>query len=129
MRTPLSILASSNYAPLGDFKGFAFSTEAGLSMLILGSVIGAGIAFSIYAISVISIPMLMDRSTDLFTAVARSVAVVRANPGPLLLWAWLIAILTAAGVATLLIGLAIVFPLLGHATWHAYKDIAGDEAM
>ena len=66
----------------------------------------------------------MDRDTDAFTAIATGIKAVKKNPGAMLLWAWLIAIFTAAGVGTLFIGLALIFPLLGHATWHAYREIA-----
>jgi len=64
----------------------------------------------------------MSEDTDAFTAIHKGIRAVRENPGPMLLWAWLIGIITAAGVATFFVGLAIAFPLLGHASWHAYRD-------
>ncbi|MEO0400125.1 MAG: DUF2189 domain-containing protein [Pseudomonadota bacterium] len=120
-----ALFASASYQPLGDFMGFALSSTAGLSMLAVGTVIGGGIALAIYMLTVISIPMLTDRETDLFTAIMSGVNAVRENPAPMLLWAWLIGIISAAGVATFFVGLAVAFPVLGHASWHAYKDIMG----
>jgi uncharacterized membrane protein len=76
-----------------------------------------------FAISVVSVPILMRHDVDVLTAIALSAQLVMNNPGPMLLWAWLIAILSAMGLATLFVGLIIVFPLVGHATWHAYKSV------
>ncbi|NOX95031.1 MAG: DUF2189 domain-containing protein [Alphaproteobacteria bacterium] len=123
-----AIFSSASYAPLGDFLSFALSTPAGLTMLAVGSLIGGAIAFCIYMLTVFSIPMLMDQDTDIFTAIHKGITAVRNNPAPMLLWAWLIAIITAAGVATFFVGLAVAFPLLGHASWHAYRDAIGSEA-
>lgn len=120
-----ALFASASYQPLGDFLAFAISTRAGLSMLVVGTLVGGLIAFSIYLLTVVSIPMLMNEETDAFTAIAAGVNAFRENPAPMLLWAWLIAIFTAASVATFFVGLAIAFPLLGHASWHAYKEITG----
>lgn len=120
-----ALFASSTYTPMGDFIGFALTTGPGLMMLAVGTVVGGIIAFVIYLMTVVSIPMLMNERADPFTAIAAGVVAFKTNPGPMLLWAWLIAIITAAGVATAFVGLAVAFPLLGHATWHAYKDIRG----
>ncbi len=112
-----------DYQPLSEFVSFAFTTPSGLSMLALGTVIGAFIAFAIYSATVISIPMLMNEDSDAFSAIITSINVVKENFWPMLLWAWLIVVVTAIGIGAAFIGLAIAFPLLGHATWHAYKDI------
>jgi uncharacterized membrane protein len=71
--------------------------------------------------------MLMSEDTDAFTAINKGITAVRENPAPMLLWAWLIAIITAAGVATFFVGLAVAFPLLGHASWHAYRETVSTE--
>lgn len=119
-----ALFISTSYMPLDDFLAFALTTAPGISMLIVGTAVGGVIAFCIYLLTVVSIPMLMDRDTDAFTAIAAGISAVKKNPGAMFLWAWLIVIFIAAGVASLFIGLAIVFPLLGHATWHAYREIA-----
>jgi uncharacterized membrane protein len=84
---------------------------------------GLMLAAIVFALSVVSLPMLVDRKADLATALMTSLWVVRENPFPMLVWAGLIALLTALGFATYFVGLVIVFPLLGHATWHAYRDL------
>lgn len=119
-----ALFASANYQPLNDFLAFALTTTAGVWMLVIGSIIGLGIAFAIFLLTFVSIPMLMDRDTDAFTAIATGIKAAKENPGAIVLWAWLIAIFIAAGIGTLFIGLALVFPLLGHATWHAYREIS-----
>lgn len=118
-----ALFSSANYVPMTEFASFVVSTPAGLSMLAIGTLAGGGIAFAIFTFTVISIPMLMHERSDAFTAVAAGINAVKTSPGAMMLWAWLIAVLTAAGVVTFFIGLAVVFPLLGHATWHAYRDL------
>lgn len=85
--------------------------------------IGALVALTVFAIGVVTAPMLLDRDVDVVTAMVTSVRCCQRNPGPMLLWAVLIAVLTAIGFATYAIGLLIVFPVIGHATWHAYRDL------
>lgn len=94
-----------------------------LPFLITGTLIGLGFAVATFAIAAISIPMLLERKVTIFTAIATSMTVVRANWKPMALWAVLIVGFTAFGIATLFIGLALTMPLIGHASWHAYKDM------
>lgn len=89
----------------------------------VGSLVGAVLAALVFAISAISIPMLLDRDVNVFTAVATSFTAVRENWPAMTLWAGLIVAFTAFGVIPLFLGLAVTMPLVGHATWHAYKDI------
>jgi uncharacterized membrane protein len=77
----------------------------------------------IYALSAVTLPMLMDRQVDLVTAMMTSLAVVKENPWPMLLWAVLIAAIALTGEALWSIGTVVAFPWLGHATWHAYRDL------
>jgi uncharacterized membrane protein len=102
--------------------GLLLSAE-GLPFLIVGSAIGAVLAALVFAISAVSIPMLLDREVDVITAVITSYVAVRNNWKPMALWAALIAAFTALGLVFFFVGLALVLPLLGHATWHAYKDV------
>ncbi len=118
-----ALFTNGNYMPLDAFAAFALTTPSGLAMLAVGTLAGGLIAFAIYLLTVVSIPMLMNERTDAFTAVATGLRAWNRSPGAMLLWAWLIAVITAAGVATLFIGLAVAFPLLGHASWHAYREI------
>jgi len=87
--------------------------------LVLGGVLAA----PIFASSVVAIPLLLDRRIGVMAAVLTSWRVVLANPVPLALWAALIMLLTLLGMATLMLGLVLVVPLLGHASWHAYRDL------
>jgi uncharacterized membrane protein len=98
-------------------------SKAGLPFLAVGTLVGAILATIVFAISAVSIPMLLDRDIGLATAIATSVAVVRSNLRPMALWAALIVVFTALGLATLYIGLAVALPLIGLATWHAYRDM------
>ncbi len=76
-----------------------------------------------FCISVVSVPLILDRRTDAIVAAITSVRTIYQNPAALLLWALLILGLICAGLATRLLGLVIVAPVLGHATWHAYRDL------
>ena len=85
--------------------------------------VGGALAAIVFCVSVVSLPLMLDRDVDTVTAVITSIEAVRANPGSMLLWAALIAVLTAIGFATLMIGLVIIFPVLAHASWHCYRDV------
>jgi uncharacterized membrane protein len=98
-------------------------TPHGLGLLVAGTVVGSILAAGVFAISVISVPLLMTRRTDAITAIRASLVAVAMNPKPLALWAALIAGFMALGIATLYAGLVVAFPLIGHATWHAYRDL------
>lgn len=103
-----------------------FNSEMSLAFLVVGTAIGGVLALLVFAIGAVSVPMLLDRDTNVFTAIVTSITAVKKNPKPMLLWAFIIALSAAVGMATLFIGLAIVLPLIGHATWHAYRDLVID---
>jgi uncharacterized membrane protein len=98
----------------------------GLALLVIGTATGAILATIVFAISAVSVPLLMDKPIDIVTAMTTSVRACLTNPKPMALWAALIAATMACGFATLFVGLVIAFPLVGHATWHAYKDLIGE---
>ena len=83
------------------------------------------LAVLVYALSVVSIPMLMDRDSDIVTAMMTSARAVNTNVTAMVLWAVLIVLLVGVGFATLMLGMIVLLPLLGHASWHAYKDLVG----
>jgi uncharacterized membrane protein len=93
--------------------------------LAAGILSGGIIAFAVFCISVISVPMLMDRNVNVLTAIGTSISAVRKNPGPLLLWASLIVMFVVMGLVTFYIGLLVSMPLVGYASWHAYRDLVG----
>lgn len=114
--------ASQGYTTLAEFSSWVLTHPAGLLMAVVGTIIGAGLALAAFAISAISFPMLIDREVDAATALIASVTAVRRYPLAMLTWAWLIAFWTIIGTAFFLVGLAVVFPWLGHASWRAYQD-------
>lgn len=111
-----------------EFIAFALGTTEGQSMLVSGSVIGAAIAYLTYCLVVVSIPMLLNRDSDFFIATVTSVRAVVKNPGPMALWALIIAVLTLFSIATAFLGLIVVFPLLGLASWRAYRDLVPSQS-
>jgi uncharacterized membrane protein len=90
--------------------------------LLIGSAVGSIFALLTFLFSAFSLPMICDREVDAVTAIVSSVNAVLRNKRTMALWALLIVVLTGLGFATLLLGLGLVIPLLGHATWHAYRD-------
>jgi len=99
-----------------------FSTN-GLSFLALGTVIGAIFAVFAFLMSVVSLPMMIGERADFLPALITSFLSVTLNPRPMMLWAAIIVVVTAVGMATAFIGLAVTLPLIGHATWHAYRSV------
>ena len=95
----------------------------GLMMLLVGSAIGGSMAAVLFALTVISLPLLLDREVDFITAMITSFGVVTANPGPMAVWAALIAGLLFLGMLPMFVGLFVVLPVLGHATWHLYRHV------
>ncbi|MEG0557508.1 MAG: DUF2189 domain-containing protein [Comamonas sp.] len=92
-------------------------------LFALWMALGSFLAAPIFASSVVAMPLMLDRRVTVRQAVLTSWSVVLANPGPLALWAALIVLLTLLGLGTYLLGLVIVMPVLGHASWHAYRDL------
>jgi uncharacterized membrane protein len=97
-----------------------------ISFLLAGSVAGLVLGTVVFSISVISIPMLIDRNVSVITAMATSLTAVRINVPAMALWAALIVGFTAFGLVAFYLGLIVILPLLGHASWHAYKDLVDD---
>lgn len=100
-----------------------FTTTTGIAMLIVGTLIGGLFAAFSFAISAFSIPMMLDRRVDALTAMGTSWALVWNNLQAMLVWGALVLLLFLLSVATGFLGLIVVFPWLGHATWHAYRAV------
>ena len=100
-----------------------FTTTTGLTMLLVGAAVGALFAAFAFAISAFSIPLLLDKRIDALTAMGTSWALVWNNRRAMLVWGAVVLLLFLASLATGLLGLIIVFPWLGHATWHAYEAV------
>ena len=101
--------------------GVLFGTAYRWTMLVVGTAIGGLFAAFAFAISVFAVPMLLERRVDALTAMGTSMKLVWNNLLPMVAWGALVLLLFAVCVATGLIGMIVIFPLLGHATWHAYQ--------
>lgn len=99
-----------------------FLTANGLMMIAAELVIGGLVAFILYSITVIGMPMLVDREVDFVTAMITSFGVVTRNPKPMLAWGAIVTIALGVGMFPYFLGLLIVLPVLGHATWHLYRS-------
>jgi uncharacterized membrane protein len=109
-----------------SYTGFLYevlTTRRGWSLIVLGHAIGFVFALVAFSIGVVSFPLLLDRDIGAISAAQTSIRAVMANPGPMALWALIIAGLLMIGSAPLLVGLAIVMPVLGHASWHFYRRV------
>lgn len=103
------------------------TTAKGTQLIIAGNIVGFLFAVVVLAISVVSFPMLVDRDVSAATAVRTSVRATVENPGPVALWGLIVAIGLLLGALPFLFGLAIVLPILGHATWHLYRKLVEPE--
>lgn len=99
-----------------------------LLFLGVGTVVGAIFAAIIFCVGAFSIPMLMDRKVDTVTAVVTSINAVLKNKITMLIWGLVIVVLVLVGVLTFYVGFIVLLPLVGHATWHAYKDTIDADA-
>jgi len=113
----------SGFGP--DFLEKLLTTPSGLAFLFAGNLIGAMIAIFVFSISAVSFPMLFERDVDFVTAMVTSVRVVAANPVAMLAWCALIGLLMGLSMLSGLLGLLVVLPIIGHATWHLYRHAVG----
>lgn len=122
----MGFLGGQALPPPEQFMHMLLFTPRGLGLLIAGTIVGGLLAVAVFSMSALAVPLLLDRRVDVVSAVKASLSTVAKNPKPMALWAALIVVIMAAGFAMLLVGLAVAFPLIGHATWHAYEDIFGE---
>jgi uncharacterized membrane protein len=98
-----------------------FGTTEGLRMILLGNAVGLVFAAAVLVLTALSFPLLLDRGGGVVQAVALSVRAFMVNPVPMAAWGLVVALLLLAGSLPLFVGLAVVVPVLGHATWHLYR--------
>ena len=117
-------LIGATSAPLASvyLNEILFSGEH-LAFTATWLLLGGALALFVYALAVVSVPLMLDRDSDFVTAMLTSLQAFTTNTGVLLLWAATIVALTLLGFATLLFGLVVIMPILGHASWHAYRDL------
>jgi uncharacterized membrane protein len=117
-------VANFGYEPAASIPHFIrqiFTTPAGWTLIVVGNFVGFLFAVTVLTISVVSFPLLLDRDVGVVEAVLTSVRAVAANPWTMALWGLIVAALLVIGSLPLLFGLAVVVPILGHATWHLYR--------
>ena len=107
---------------LDGFLSQVLSLE-NIDFLMVYLAVGAGFALFVFAVSVVSIPLMLDRNQDAITSMLASLRALMLNPLPLLVWAVLIVTLTLIGFLSFHIGLVVMMPVVGHATWHAYREL------
>jgi uncharacterized membrane protein len=124
------IMGPETPASLGEFVRQVLSTPQGHQLIVVGNAVGFLFAALVLVISVVSFPMLVDRRMSAATAVRTSVHAVLANPLTMAVWGCYVAAGLVIGALPLFFGLAVVFPVLGHATWHLYrKTVSHDAAL
>jgi uncharacterized membrane protein len=119
-------VATFGYPPaasIPDFFRQVVTTPAGWTLIIVGNGVGFLFAVMVLILSVVSFPLLLDRDVGVAVAVLTSVRAVLANPLTMALWGLIVAALLVIGSIPFLFGLAIVMPVLGHATWHLYRKV------
>ena len=104
------------------FIGDVLGTQAGWAMLLIGGGVGFIFACAVLAISLVSFPLLVDRHVGIVRAVVTSVRIAGANPVVAAAWGIIVVVGLGLGVVTAFIGLIVVLPILGHATWHLYRQ-------
>jgi uncharacterized membrane protein len=117
-------VATFGYLPaasIPDFLEQVLTTSAGWTLIVVGNGVGFLFAVTVLTISVVSFPLLIDRDVGAAGAIVTSVRVVLANPIIMAAWGLIVAALLVVGSIPLLFGLAVVMPVLGHATWHLYR--------
>jgi uncharacterized membrane protein len=110
-------------ASIGELLRLAFTTPEGYWLILLGNGIGFLFAVAVLMLTVVSVPMLLDRNPGVGVAIQTSIRACLKNPMPMAVWGLIVAVLLLLGSLPAFIGLAVVMPLLGHATWHLYRRV------
>ncbi|WP_245648836.1 DUF2189 domain-containing protein [Sphingomonas sanxanigenens] len=124
-----AFMGTADPASPGAFLSALFGTANGWAMMIVGNLVGLGFAILAFAISAISLPMLVDRDVGAGPAMRASIEAVRRNPMVMTRWGLTIAVLLVVGSLPFFLGLAVVLPVLGYATWHLYTRVVDREAL
>lgn len=119
----VSIFGASTPASMSMFLHEVFRTEQGRDLMLWGNLIGLALAIIALATTVIAFPLLLDRDVGVVAAVEASARAVMINPLQMLFWGLIVAICLVLGSILFFAGLAVVIPILGHATWHLYRKV------
>ncbi|MFN4143916.1 DUF2189 domain-containing protein [Aestuariivirga sp.] len=121
-------LGFKSFSSIGAFLNVVTTTPEGIGFLIVGTGVGAFISFVLFCTTVVAIPLLLEREIDLITAIIMSFKAVFQNLAPMIGWGIVIVALTFAALLPAFLGLLVVLPVLGHATWHLYRKVVAPEA-
>jgi uncharacterized membrane protein len=119
-------IATFGYAPAASIPDFAtrvLTTPEGWTLIIVGCGVGFLFAVAALCISVVSFPLMLDRHATAIDAIRTSLLAVRMNPFPMAIWGLIVAVLLAVGSLPFFVGLCVVLPVLGHASWHLYRKV------
>jgi uncharacterized membrane protein len=119
-------------ATISEFWNNIVNTEEGWNLIVVGNLVGFVFAVVVLSISVVTFPLLLDRDVGAMTAIETSVRATLANPVPVALWGLIIAAGLVIGSIPVFVGLAVIMPIFGHATWHLYRKLvepAGGDAV
>lgn len=114
-------LGSASFSTFGGFLEVVTTTQNGWAFLIVGAGIGAFLSLVLFSVTVVGVPLMMDRDIDFISAMVTSVTVVRRSPGPMIAYGLVVSVLMLAALAPAFIGLLAILPALGHATWRLYE--------
>ncbi|MER2269642.1 DUF2189 domain-containing protein [Methylobacterium oxalidis] len=116
-----AIYGDERFASIFAFAEDVLTTRRGWTLIIIGNLVGFAFSLLALAVSVVSLPLLVDREADAHTAIETSLEAVRTNPRTMVLWGFIVAGCLVMGMLPLFVGLALALPILGHATWHLYR--------
>lgn len=111
------------YESIPEFFNLIFATNGGWALIFIGCSVGFVFAAAVLTVSAVSFPMLVDRDVGALEAARTSVRVIIANPMTMMAWGFIVAALLAIGTVPVFVGLAVIMPILGHATWHLYRKV------
>ncbi|MFD0981687.1 DUF2189 domain-containing protein [Tropicimonas aquimaris] len=115
------VLQDSSFSDLDGFLNTVFFTPEGWTFLAIGTCVGAFLSAVLFSVTVVAMPMLLDREMDFVSAMITSVRVVKENPVVMLSWAAIITVTMLLSLVPAFLGLIFTLPILGHTTWHLYQ--------
>lgn len=118
-------LGAADPVSIGGFAEQMLDTPAGWTLAVVGNLVGAVFSVLVLTLTVVSVPMILDRNVSPGVAIQTSIRAVAANPAIMALWGLIVAAALLLGCIPLFIGLAVTMPVLGHATWHLYRRVVG----
>ena len=121
------ILQDSSFSDLEGFLNIVFFTAQGWTFLAIGTCAGAILSAVLFSVTVVAMPMLLDRETDFVSAMITSIRVVTKNPVVMLTWAAIISVTMILSLVPAFLGLIFTLPILGHTTWHLYQRAVSPE--